>query len=182
MTEGGECRPLPSPPSPPAASPRSPPRSPPAPPQVGSWFALSSFSQLMSRLSPRFAISSRVNFRKRPSSPWSLRLLLPAGRPQRPSRSRRSARASAACACRTRGHVGAHVVEPDGLRVALVGLAAGEEEHVRLHALRVEDARSAGAGWCADRTCPSGRARTSAPTPPRTARCRAAPPRRGRRA
>src|SRR5690606_23632361 len=38
---------------------------------------LSSLSQLMSRLSPRLAIASLVNLRKRPSSPWSLRLDLP---------------------------------------------------------------------------------------------------------
>jgi len=38
-----------------------------------------------------------------------------------------------------RRHVRAHVVDPDTLRVALVGLSAGEEEDVGLHALRVED-------------------------------------------
>jgi len=39
------------------------------------------------------------------------------------------------------GHVGAQVVEPDLLRAALVTAAAREEEHVRLDALRVENAR-----------------------------------------
>ena len=38
-------------------------------------------------------------------------------------------------------HVRAQVVEPDFVRVPLVGRAARKEEHVRLNALRVEDAR-----------------------------------------
>ena len=38
-------------------------------------------------------------------------------------------------------HVRAQVVEPDFFGVAMVRLAAREEEHVRLDALRVEDAR-----------------------------------------
>jgi hypothetical protein len=38
------------------------------------------------------------------------------------------------------GHVGAHVVDPHFLGVALVGLATGEEQHIGLDALGVEDA------------------------------------------
>ena len=38
-------------------------------------------------------------------------------------------------------HVRAQVVEPDFFGIALVGRAAREEEHVRLNALRIEDAR-----------------------------------------
>ena len=38
------------------------------------------------------------------------------------------------------GHVGAQVVDPDFPGVALVRLATGEEEHIGLHALGVEDA------------------------------------------
>ena len=38
-------------------------------------------------------------------------------------------------------HVRAQVVEPDFFGIALVGRAAREEEHVRLDALRIEDAR-----------------------------------------
>jgi len=41
--------------------------------------AFSSRSQEMSRLSPRWAMASRVNLRKRPSSPWSFRLAFPSG-------------------------------------------------------------------------------------------------------
>ena len=37
-------------------------------------------------------------------------------------------------------HVGAQVVDPDFLGVALVRFAAGEEQHIGLHALRIEDA------------------------------------------
>ena len=38
------------------------------------------------------------------------------------------------------GHVGAKVVDPDFLCIALFRFAAGEEEHISLHALGVEDA------------------------------------------
>ena len=38
------------------------------------------------------------------------------------------------------GHVGAQIIDPDFLRVALVFLAAGEKEHIGFDALGVKDA------------------------------------------
>ena len=38
------------------------------------------------------------------------------------------------------GHIGAQVIEPDLFGVALVALASGEEQHISLDALGVENA------------------------------------------
>ena len=97
-------------------------------------------SQAMSRLSPRAAICLAGEA----AEAALLALVLPLGAADRVVAEGRFEGGEVLGAQRPRlaegGHVGAHVVDPDGLGVALSVLRAGEEDHVGLDALRIEDA------------------------------------------